>query len=66
MASQKTGIDWPKAPSSVQSRSSAEPGRTAAPIPSGTEVRTASKVATVASESVAGIRSSTSGRDGVL
>ena len=66
MASQKTGIDWPKAPSSVQSRSRAEPGRTAAPIPSGTEIRTASRVATVARARVAGTRSSTRGRDGVL
>jgi hypothetical protein len=30
MASQKTGIDWPKAPSNPQSRSTAEPRRAAA------------------------------------
>mgnify|MGYP003694618729 CR=1 FL=1 len=67
MPNQNTGMDWPKAPRRVQRRSSAEPGRTAAPIPSGTETRrTARSVATVARASVAGTRSSTSGSDGVL
>ena len=66
MASQNTGIDCPKAPRRVQRRSRAEPGRTAAPTPSGTETRTASRVATVARASVAGTRSSTSGSEGVL
>ena len=64
MPSQNVGMHWPASASAIAPESRSEPRRTAARMPSGSEMSTASTMAATASVAVAGNRSRTSGSVG--